>query len=347
MANSKSSSDKNKNKNSDKKITNPHDRFFRGAMSDPEVALAFIKRHLPSETVKKMDLSSLQLMPGTFINEDFSESSTDVLYKVFVDGKPGYIYTLIEHQRNPDSSMPLRVLEYSCAIFRAHMKATNSKKLPLLYPVVLFNGRNNHSQVTDLYEMFEDAETARLTFPHAFRFIDLNQMDDEELQKESLFGVVEIFLKHAYTRDIISLIQNKTARDLEELLEKNKSELFKLLINYLFYTQGAPNGYSKQELVDLLKFHLTPPIHMKIKTIADSLIEEGIEQGIEQGLFRGRQAERQHFQSLFIKQLKSRFPKQVTSHYLRLIEKAESDQLFYWVERLATSSSIEEVFSCF
>jgi hypothetical protein len=41
------------------------------------------------------------------------------------------------------------------------------------------------------------------------------------------------------------------------------------------------------------------------------------------------------------------FPHYVTPHYLRLIENAESDQLFYWTERLATSSSIEEVFSCF
>ena len=190
---------------------------------------------------------------------------------------------------------------------------------------------------------------ARLTFPHSFQFIDLNQISDDELQKESLLGIVEIFLKHAFTRDIISLIQNKTARALEELLAKNKSELFKLLINYLFYTQAGT--YSKQELVDLLKSHLTPPIHMKIKTIADSLIEEGMEQGLTQGLTQGRQEGLQQglqqFRSLLIKQLKSRFPRHMTSHYLRLIEQAKSDQLFYWIERLATSASIEEVFSCF
>ena len=342
-------SSNDQNKNHTKKITNPHDRFFRGAMSDPEVALAFIKRHLPSEIIGKMELSSLQLMPGSFIEEDFSESLTDVLYKVSVDGKPGYIYTLIEHQRNPDSSMPLRILEYSCAIFRAHMKATDSIKLPLIYPVVLFNGRKNHSQITNLYEMFEDPEMARLTFPHSFQFIDLNQIDDEELQKSALLGIIEIFLKHAYTRDIISLIQKKTARALEELLARNKSELFKLLIHYLFYTQTGE--YSKQELVDLLRSHLTLPAHMKIKTIADSLIEEGMEQGLTQGRQEGRQegrrAERQHFQSLFTKQLKSRFPKELTSHYLGLIEKAESDQLFYWIERLSTAASIKEVFNCF
>ena len=54
--------------------------------------------------------------------------------------------------------------------------------------------------------MFEDPEMACLTFPHSFQFIDLNQIDDDELQKESLLGVIEVFLKHAYTRDIISLV---------------------------------------------------------------------------------------------------------------------------------------------
>lgn len=46
MAKSKHSSKKNQNKDHTKKITNPHDRFFRGAMSDPEVARAFINRHI-------------------------------------------------------------------------------------------------------------------------------------------------------------------------------------------------------------------------------------------------------------------------------------------------------------
>ena len=73
---------------------------------------------------------------------------------------------------------------------------------------------------------------------------------------------------------------------------------------------------------------------MKVMTIADSLIEEGIEQGIEQ------------FRSLLIKQLRSHFPNHVTSAHLYRIEKAEGDQLFYWIERLATASSIKEVFSC-
>lgn len=306
-------------------------------MSDREVALAFIRRHLPSEVVGKMNLASLKLMSGTFIEEDLSESLTDVLYQVSVDGRASYIYTLIEHQRNPDPLMPLRILEYSCSIFRAHMKETRSTKLPLIYPIVLFNGRKNYTQITSLYDMFEDPQVARSTFPHSFQFIDLNKIGDEELQREPLLGVVEIFLKHAYTRDILSLIQNETAKSLEDLLTRNKSELFKLLVHYLFYTQAGE--YSKQELVNLLQSHLTPPVHMKIKTIADALIEEGMEQGRQEELCR--------FQSLFITQLKSRFPRKITSQYLNRIEQAESDQLFYWIERLATSSSIEEVFSCF
>lgn len=127
------------------------------------------------------------------------------------------------------------------------------------------------------------------------------------------------------------------ATALEELLARNKSELFTLLIHYLFYTQAGK--YSKTELVHLFQSHLTPPLHMKFKSIADSLIEEGIERGIERGI--------EQFRSLFLRQLKSRFPRQVTGHYLHLIKQAESDRLFYWIERLATASSMEDVFSCF
>lgn len=61
-----------KNNSSQKKIKNPHDRFFRGAMSDPEVALAFIRRYLP-HLVEEMDPDSLHLMQASFIDEELRE----------------------------------------------------------------------------------------------------------------------------------------------------------------------------------------------------------------------------------------------------------------------------------
>lgn len=333
MSQSEIPSNKNQNKKNAQKVTNPHDRFFRSAMSDPEVALDFMQRYLPQAILEKIDLGSLKLLPQSFINNDLREFITDVPFKISFQGKPGYINLLIEHQRQADPLMALRLLEYSCNLFRSHIKETGETKLPVVYPIILYTGSNSYSYSTDPYDMFADIEMARTYFMKPFQLIDLTQMEDTDLKEDSVWMIVEMFLKHAFTRDIVSLVQKKMATMIENLVSKNKLNLFKSSIYYLFYTQQ--NRYSKSDLFELFQPYLSPSTQKKVMTIADSLIEQGIEQGIEK------------FRCLFIKQLRARFPHQVTSEYLHLITTAESDQLFYWIEQLGTVSSIEEVFRSF
>lgn len=337
MPQSKPRPNKSQNKNQSQKIINPHDRFFRGAMSDPEVALDFLKRYLPKKIFKQIDLGSLQLMPQSFINETLREFITDVPFKVSFQGKPGYINLLIEHQRQADPLMALRLLEYSCNLFRSHIQETGERKLPIVYPIVLYTGSKPYPYSTDPWDMFADVEMAHAYFMKPYQLIDLTQMQDDDLSNDSLWMIVAMFLKYAFTRDIVSLVQKKMATMIENLVSKNKLSLFKSAVYYLFYTQQ--NRYSKDDLFELFQPYLSPSTQKKVMTIADSLIEQGIEQGIEKGI--------EKFRSLLIQQLKSRFPHQVTSHHLHLIKEAESDQLFYWIEQLGTVSSIEKVFRCF
>jgi hypothetical protein len=47
-------------------LTNPHDRFFKEALSRQEVAVDFLQHYLPSEVAALLDLSSLQLIKDSF-----------------------------------------------------------------------------------------------------------------------------------------------------------------------------------------------------------------------------------------------------------------------------------------
>ena len=49
--------------------------------------------------------------------------------------------------------------------------------------------------------------------------------------------------------------------------------------------------------------------------------------------------------SLLTKQLKRRFPHDVTEHYLHLLEEADSNTLSMWVENLMDAKKIDEVFA--
>ncbi|MBX9743387.1 MAG: Rpn family recombination-promoting nuclease/putative transposase [Chthoniobacterales bacterium] len=319
-------------------IPNPHDRFFRASMSNPRVALQFVEKHIPLHIAAKIDKGSLQMMPGNFI-EDLQEWKTDLLFKVTFQGTFGYIYLLVEHQRKSEQLMPLRMLEYVTKIIRMHLQENGEGPLPLVYPCVLYNGSEPYVHTTDVFELFQDPDFAREIFLKPFQLIDLTQLSDDDLKKESLLGIMEILLKHAFARDTISLIR-KISDLLQQADKMQEVELLRESAEYVFQT--TKDNLSKHAVLNEFKKHLSPPTQKNIMTLAEAFVEEGRQEGMQ----KSRQEERQKFRSLLIKQLKNRFPNQVTAHYLNLIQEADSDKLFYWCEKLITAMSVEEVFSC-
>ena len=157
----------------DQKLFKAHDRYFRGAMDDPDVAMSCIRAHFQPEIVAQIDSNSLQLMKGSFIEANLREKITDVLYKATIDGEEGYIYFLIEHQRTLDPLMPLRLHHYILQIIEKDLEeqkkleslknsdAKKSKKLPklpLVVPHVIYNGQSDYSCSTDIFDLFHDPE---------------------------------------------------------------------------------------------------------------------------------------------------------------------------------------------
>ena len=334
--------------NPDKTIHKAHDRYFRGVMDDKEVALSFISAHLPPEIVSQIDPNSLVLMKESFIGVNLSEFITDVVYSATINNEPGYVYTLMEHQSSPDPLMAFRIYQYALQIIDWDLekqKQANSQrekklpyKLPLVIPHVIYNGRKNYTHSTDIFDLFYDPQKARDIFLKPFGLTILKDIDDKDLQKDSLIGMVELLLKHAAARDLISSVNEALAKALQMFETLNKERLINLSLSYLFEVQD--DNMSKRDIKESFeKLNLSDTIKTKVMTIADSLKLEGRLEERLVGL--------QQFRSLLVKQLKSRFPSQVTEEHLRLIKEAASDKLSYWGEKLMTAATIEEVFSPF
>ncbi len=337
----------------DPKIFKAHDRYFRGAMDDVDVAMSCIRAHLPVELVAQIDPESLQVMKGSFIEEDLREKITDVTYRATFRGERGYVYFLIEHQSTPDPLMALRLHHYILQIIQrdlAEQKILEANKghipkLPLVVPHVIYNGQSEYTYSTDIFDLFYNPEKAREFFLQPFGLTVLKNTADAQLKEEPLIGMVELLLKHAATRDMLSLMNEVLEDVLQAFEELDKPKLLKSSISYLFETQEG--SMSKKEIgEEFKKSLLSASTKTKIMTIAESLRQEGLREGltIAESL---RQEGLQQFRSLFVKQLKSRFSNQVTPHYLQLIKEADTDKLFYWGEKLMTASNIEKVFSCF
>jgi hypothetical protein len=62
-------------------VHNPHDRFFRESFSRPEIARNYLEEYLPTDLLGRIDLDTLDLQEGTFIDESLREQQSDLLYQ--------------------------------------------------------------------------------------------------------------------------------------------------------------------------------------------------------------------------------------------------------------------------
>lgn len=120
--------------------TTPHDAVFKQFLMHAETARDFLEIHLPVELRELCDLNTLHLESGSFIEESLKGHSTDVLYSVQMQGNPGYLHVVIEHQSKPDKKMAFRMMRYSIAAMHRHLEADHDK-LPLVVPILFYQAR--------------------------------------------------------------------------------------------------------------------------------------------------------------------------------------------------------------
>lgn len=116
-----------------KLVNNIHNKTIKAALSDPELAKRFFRQHLPEVISEQVQLESLRLQKGSFIDANLSEYLTDLLYLVDFQEGAGYVYLLLEHQSTPDNLMAFRLLKYMTNIMDYHLKKHKVKKLPFIY----------------------------------------------------------------------------------------------------------------------------------------------------------------------------------------------------------------------
>lgn len=201
----------------------PHDRFTRSAMSNSKVAEEFFQQNLPEHIKKAIDFSSLKLQKESFVDNHLKMQVADLLYSVNFNGKPGFLYILLEHTSTSQPLLPFRMLKYMISIMDSYLKTAKDNKdlkLPLIYPLILYNGKTRYSHSLDLFDLFEkqDKELAKEMLLSPCHLIDLTQASDEELQKFIWFGSMALALKHIHDSDILPFLQSilKLVAELEK-----------------------------------------------------------------------------------------------------------------------------------
>lgn len=315
--------------NMNTKTNPPHDSYFLTSMSKPKVARDFFKAHLPCHVYEQLDLEYLDQCKQSYVEEHLKKKIVDVLYKTKFksanDSTDVYLYILTEAQSTPEKLMSFRLMKYIFLIMADHLQQYNTHTLPVVIPLVLYNGKSTYCYSTDIFTLFGDhAQLAKEVLLKPFHLIDLNTIDDETLREHASAALMEWCMKHIRSRNMLQYID--FLKDLLESIELEKdTQYFVQTITYIMYNMDEQKA---QEFVQNLADKLPKSLAENAMNIAERLREEGIQQG-------------EH--TLLLHLLQRKFH-QVPENYRKKLDEANPKDLLTWGERILDASSLDEIF---
>ncbi|QLH50171.1 MAG: Rpn family recombination-promoting nuclease/putative transposase [Candidatus Accumulibacter cognatus] len=81
-------------------MANGHDSGYKFLFSTPELVRDLILGFVPDEWLHSLDYRTLEIVPGSYVSEDFRQRADDIVWRVRVGGEWVYLYLLIEFQQS-------------------------------------------------------------------------------------------------------------------------------------------------------------------------------------------------------------------------------------------------------
>ena len=229
--------------------------------------------------------------------EHYKETESDLIYKIQFHDREVYIYILIEFQSTVDPFMALRVLNYITNFYMDFLVNNSSvKKLPAVFPIVLYNGEARWTAPANLSELIEQTPSlGRFALDFEYFLIAENQYSQEALLN---------------IRNIVStLFLAESHYDLEvlevELLNLFSSEADKdavsLFLNWFrqlaFHGRIESDDYQSLESIyqneEEVKTMLVTALERERQQIFQNGLREGEQKGKQEGLREGEQKGKQ------------------------------------------------------
>lgn len=319
------------------KVQNPHDALVKAIFSSPEHAVELLRTALPSEIAEQLDWNSLELVPGSFVDDELREHLTDLLYSVHFAGKAARVYLLFEHQSTVARWMLLRLWRYIGEIWLSYIDDhPDADRLPVIIPVVLHHSATGWTSATELRQLFRlspDAMATLAGYLPALRFVldDLSTQQDHQLRARAMTAIPLLALwtlKHARgDRQFLAGLRSIADVLTQVLRAPTGTGALSRLIRYILQVTEVDPG----EFHDVLTRSAGNTSNEAFMTGAEILRREGREQGRLEAL-----------RSVVSRQLEHRF-ETLPPWARRKIAQAREDALHQWITGLLDAESLEQV----
>ena len=319
--------------------SSPHDALFKAAFGQPDIGRSELELVLPADVRAHLDLATLQVEPGSFVDEALQHTLTDLLYRVrTTEGADALVYVLFEHQSSPDATMPFRLLRYLVRIWdrwlRDHPEA---KKLPIVLPVLLHHGDGRWQADPEFASMFDASpellEAVRPYQPQ-FRFVldDLAALSVDALAARALHALGRLIQLALWSSRSIERLERAAPfmADIAGALVRDSRTRALLLQLYAYLWRTAPPDVAAADIRSILLRVAGPQGAEDVVNAGDQLIAQGRAEGLRTAIERVLGA-----RSMMLSELGR----------ARLASCSDVATLTVWLDRSATAKSEAAVFA--
>jgi predicted transposase/invertase (TIGR01784 family) len=262
-------------------IPNPHDSLFKQVFSDKQQVISFLQNYLPDRIFNLLDLDALTISQGSFVDKNLSHHHSDILYRTTIKSTPCFIYFLFEHKRTCEQDIGLQLLRYMVKIWELYLKQKNPFPLPIIIPLVIYNGEYKWHVRNDFVSLFHLPDPDLKAFIPDFQFTvyDFSARSDEEIRGTVILQATLMAMKYItgpepakYLDRIFSLFKG--------LLESNTAlEYIETLLTYIASTTDKITEEDIQKAIE----------QTDMEDVMPTLVQKWMEKGRMEGRLEGRE----------------------------------------------------------
>ena len=319
-----------------------HDGNYKQIFSHSQTVIELLQEFVREDWVERLDLTTLEKVNASYVSEALLQREDDIIWRVKLKGEWLYIYLLLEFQSGTDHWMALRIMVYIGLLYQDLIKSgrvTPKKRLPPVFPLVLYNGKERWSASLTLSELIEPFPSSLQSYHPNQRYflLDEGRIEKQELEK-SRGTVSEIIRLETSTNmeEVKQIIRRLT----EQLKAPQHATLRRaltvwiqrMIVHRLSPTKELPEFNELREVGNML----AETVEQWAEDWMQQGLEQGIKQGVQQGMYLGKG-------KLLNQQIERRFD-QIPSWAKERIDNATELELEKWANSILDASSLEEVF---
>jgi predicted transposase/invertase (TIGR01784 family) len=272
----------------DYRLNDPHDRFFKETFGRLEFAIPVLQEALPEDIRSAVDWDKLRPVEKEFLDETLRKRAGDLLFEAPWRDCSLLIQILFEHQSTVDHWEPLRLLRYLLLIWEGWRKRfPNKKKLPLIIPIVFYQGADGWNAARDLQALISIPPSPGETWRSFVPTFSYGLLDVQELKNNPRFESWKLNHLMTLLADIFTTADDhrlqRAFQTLNDLIAAgaNDGAFIRAIITYLYHVSASVDKETFRKHTLILK---SPKIQQNAMTIAEQLHQQGRNEGrVEQG----------------------------------------------------------------